>query len=289
MELKGLFVGLTTIDIQYLVDTFPALNSKTVAGTFAMSVGGPATNAAITFAHLGGKSHLMSAIGNNQFTPFIESELHHYNVEFTDLSPLANQLPTVSSIVTTRGGYRTVITTASLLTSNASDMTFIVHQDDYGVVLVDGFNMETCCIVAAQAKQCGIPVVLDGGSWKDGMERLLPSIDIAICSEHFLSPNGGDEDSVMEYLARQGVRYRAITSGECPIIYSVPDDNGEIAIEPVEVVDTLGAGDILHGAFCYYYALGNNFVPALLHASRVATLSCQAVGTRSWMNRLDNL
>jgi len=284
MELKGLFVGLTTIDIQYLVDTFPALNSKTVAGTFAMSVGGPATNAAITFAHLGGKSHLMSAIGYNQFTPFIESELRHYNVEFTDLSPLANQLPTVSSIVTTRGGYRTVITTAPLLTSNASDMTCIVHQDDYGVVLVDGFNMETCCIVAAQAKQCGIPVVLDGGSWKDGMERLLPSIDIAICSEHFLSPNGGDEDSVMEYLARQGVRYRAITSGECPIIYSDPDDNGEIAIEPVEVVDTLGAGDILHGAFCYYYALGNNFVPALLHASRIATLSCQAVGTRSWMN-----
>ena len=68
MELSGLFVGLTTIDIQYLVDTFPALNSKMVAGTFAMSVGGPATNAAITFAHLGGKSHLMSAIGNNQFT-----------------------------------------------------------------------------------------------------------------------------------------------------------------------------------------------------------------------------
>ena len=278
-------MGLTTIDIQYLVDTFPALNSKTVAGTFAMSVGGPATNAAITFAHLGGKSHLMSAIGNNQFTPFIESELHRYNVEFTDLSPLANQLPTVSSIVTTCGGYRTVITTASLLTSNASDITFIVHQDDYGVVLVDGFNMETCCIVAAQAKQCGIPVVLDGGSWKDGMERLLPSIDIAICSEHFLSPNRGDEDSVMEYLARQGVRYRAITSGECPIIYSVPDGNGEIAIEPVEVVDTLGAGDILHGAFCYYYALGNNFVPALLHASRVATLSCQTFGTRSWMKR----
>jgi sugar/nucleoside kinase (ribokinase family) len=285
MELRGLFVGLTTIDIQYLVDTFPASNSKTVAGTFAMSIGGPATNAAIAFAHLGGKRHLMTAIGNNQFTPFIESELHHYNVEFTDLSPLANQLPTVSSIVTTRGGHRTIITTASSLTSNTSDTTFIAHQNDYGVVLVDGFNMETCYMVAAQAKQCGIPVVLDGGSWKDGMERLLPSIDIAICSEHFHAPGGGDEDSVMEYLARQGVRYRAITRGERPIIYSVPDGNGEIAIEPMEVVDTLGAGDILHGAFCYYYAVGNNFVPALLHASRIATLSCQTVGTRSWMKR----
>ena len=87
----------------------------------------------------------------------------------------------------------------------------------------------------------------------------------------------------MEYLASQGVQYRAITHGERPIIYSVPGDRGEIAIEPVEVVDTLGAGDILHGAFCYYYAEDNNFVLALLCASRVATLSCQTFGTRFWM------
>jgi len=276
-------VGLTTIDIQYLVDTFPASNSKTVAGTFAMSIGGPATNAAIAFAHLGGNSHLISALGHNPFTPFMESELHQYNVEFTDLSPLAKQLPTVSSIVTTRGGLRTVLTTASSRASNTSDVTFITRQEDYGVVLVDGFNIETCCMVAMQAERCGIPVVLDGGSWKNGMERLLPSIDIAICSEHFHAPGGGDEESDMDYLARQGVRCRAITRGERPILYHGPDGKDEIAIEHVEVVDTLGAGDILHGAFCYYYRMGTNFVPALLQASRIATLSCQTVGTRSWM------
>jgi sugar/nucleoside kinase (ribokinase family) len=283
MELRGLFVGLTTIDIQYLVDTFPTSNSKTVAASFTMSVGGPATNAAIACAHVGGKSHLITTIGHNQFTPFMESELHQYNVEFTDLSPQARQLPTVSSIVTTRGGQRTVLTTASSLASNTSNMTFITHQEDYGVVLVDGFNMEICCMVAMQAKWCGIPVVLDGGSWKDGMEGLLPSIDIAICSEDFHPPGGGDEENILEYLARQGVRSRAITRGERSILYDSPDGNGEIAIEPMEVVDTLGAGDILHGAFCYYYMLGTNFVPALLQASRIATLSCQTVGTRSWM------
>src|SRR5205823_3838017 len=119
MQSRGLFVGLTTIDVQYLVEAFPASNSKTVAGQFAMSVGGPATNAAIAFSHLGGKSHLMSAIGNNQFTPFIESELQLYNVEFMDLSPEANQLPTMSSIVTTHGcGHRAVITTASSPTAS---------------------------------------------------------------------------------------------------------------------------------------------------------------------------
>ena len=95
----------------------------------------------------------------------------------------------------------------------------------------------------------------------------------------------GPLGNVMAYLDRQGVRYRAITRGERPLLYRTPEDNGEIAIEAVEVVDTLGAGDILHGAFCYYYAKDHQFVPALLHASQVATLSCQAFGTRSWMER----
>ncbi len=213
---SGLFVGITTIDIQYLLDTFPESNAKTWAEAFTMTVGGPATNAAITFAHLGGDSHLLSVM-------------------------------------------------------------------DYDIVLVDGLNMDTCCKVAQQARQCAIPVVLDAGSWKEGMENLLSWVDVAICAEQFSSPDGGEEDAVLTYLARQGVRYRAITRGEGPIIYRTPEDAGEIAIDAVEVVDTLGAGDILHGAFCYYYAQDHHFVPALLQASRVATLSCQTFGTRSWM------
>ena len=285
MTLRGLFVGLTTIDIHYGVDTFPASNAKTVAGAFVMTVGGPATNAAISFAHLGGESHLLSAIGRHPFTSFIEHELHRYHVEVTDLSPAATQLPTISSIVTTQGGQRTVMTTRSSPTSDIRDATWIAHPDDYDVVLVDGFQMDTCCRVARQARQCELPVVLDGGSWKEGMEQLFPCVDIAMCSEQFRMPDGGDEGAVLAYLARQSVRYRAITRGERPIIYDTAESAGEIAIEPVEVVDTLGAGDILHGAFCRYYAEGNQFVAALQQASRVATLSCRTFGTRAWMER----
>lgn len=284
MILRGLFIGLATIDIQYLVDAFPTPNSKTTADKFAMSVGGPATNAAITFSYLGGKSHLVCKIGNNQFTSFIRSELQRYDLTFTDLSPVANESPTVSSIVTTYGsGHRAVIVMKSSSLPNINNATLISGKYDYNIVLVDGFNMEVCCNVAMQAQHWGIPVVLDGGSWKDGMERLLPHVDIAICSENFYPPNGDTVDTVIEYLASQGIKYRAITRGERSILYSFADSNGEIAIESVEVIDTLGAGDILHGAFCYYYAKDSNFVSALFNASRVATLSCQAFGTRMWM------
>lgn len=125
-------------------------------------MGGPATNATITFAHLGGSSHLLSLIGQHPFTSFIEHELHQYHVEMTDLSPTATQLPTISSIVTTLGGQRAILTTRSSSTSSMNDTTWIANLDDYDVVLVDGFHMDKCCRVAQQARQCGIPVVLDG-------------------------------------------------------------------------------------------------------------------------------
>jgi sugar/nucleoside kinase (ribokinase family) len=47
-------------------------------------------------------------------------------------------------------------------------------------------------------------------------------------------------------------------------------------------VDTLGAGDVLHGAFCHYFALEPDFEGALRQASEIATRSCQTLGTRAW-------
>jgi sugar/nucleoside kinase (ribokinase family) len=44
----------------------------------------------------------------------------------------------------------------------------------------------------------------------------------------------------------------------------------------------LGAGDVLHGAFCHYFALDPNFPRALRKASAVATLSCQSLGLEEW-------
>ena len=52
MKHRALFVGLTTIDIQYFVNEFPASNRKIKTNPPDLFVGGPATNAAVAFAKL---------------------------------------------------------------------------------------------------------------------------------------------------------------------------------------------------------------------------------------------
>jgi sugar/nucleoside kinase (ribokinase family) len=59
--LRGIFVGLSTIDVLYSVEKFPGPNSKTVARDQQVFSGGPATNASVTFAHLDGVATMVTA------------------------------------------------------------------------------------------------------------------------------------------------------------------------------------------------------------------------------------
>jgi sugar/nucleoside kinase (ribokinase family) len=54
------------------------------------------------------------------------------------------------------------------------------------------------------------------------------------------------------------------------------------AVSREDVVDTLGAGDVLHGAFAEQLARGRDPVTALAAATRVASLSVRARGARGW-------
>ena len=52
----------------------------------------------------------------------------------------------------------------------------------------------------------------------------------------------------------------------------------------VNVIDTLGAGDIFHGAFCYYFIQTGEFQQSLEEAAKVAAISCTYRGPRTWMD-----
>src|SRR5262249_43484519 len=152
------------------------------------------------------------------------------------------------------------------------------------VLLVDGHYMRLCIAAARSAREQGVPVVLDSGSWKPGMEALLPFVGTAICSETFRPPGCRNVRHVFDYLADLGITRVAITAGAKPIRVLEQGKRSSIAVEPTRAVDTLGAGDILHGAFCYYIAQPEaTFTEALRNAARVASFACCFPGTRSWM------
>lgn len=284
MTPRGLFVGLATVDMQYLVDAPPARDAKTPARDFLMATGGPATNAAVTFAHLGGQARLLTRIGRHSLTSFMTGDLARYGVDVIDLAPDSTSLPTVSSVISAPAtGERTIVTHRPAHDLPIDAGTIDAALRDVDIVLVDGHHMAVAIAVATEASRRGITVVLDGGSWKAGMADLLPAVDIAICSESFRPPGTHAPEQAIADLAGRGLEAIAITAGGEAIRLREGERTIEIQIEPVEVVDSAGAGDVLHGAFCYWRAAGETTRAALARAATVATRSCQSFGTRTWM------
>lgn len=285
MENKALFTGLTTIDIQFLLDTYPKSNTKNKAKKHGVYVGGPATNAAFAFSYLGGESMVCTSVGKHPLTTIVFNEFAEYDINYIDLTPEQKQLPIISSIITTDdNGERTVFSYSPDKIMVSLAVYKQIEAENYDIVLVDGFHIESCIEVAKIARRKQIPVVFDGGSWKDKTEMLLPFVDIAICSENFFPPNCYTTEDVFNYLDKDmHITKAAISRGGKTVLGRENNTPFEIDVEQVKAVDTLGAGDFLHGAFCFYYLEKNDFKEAIIKASRLATKSCMFFGTRTWM------
>lgn len=304
----GLFVGLTTLDCIYQADHPPATNEKVVADKSLLVAGGPATNAAVAFAQLGKQNTAMlsSVIGDHPLTSVIKEDLQAYGVTLADLAPTRPSPPPMSSIVVTDStGERAVIT------RNAVNMQAPLSQispellEGVEIVLIDGHQMAISAQIAQWANAKKIPVVVDAGSWKPNFETVLALADVVVGSANFFPPECTTAQDVLAYLKSLDVPKIAITRGSASILYqsrddqsrddqssgfSGPDENAkhsaetalhELDVPQVRAVDTLGAGDIFHGAFCHFY-LTHTFEESLLKASRSASFACQYWGTRDW-------
>jgi len=289
----GLFVGLATLDLIYLAEALPTQNQKIVALDYTVAAGGPATNAAVTFAYLGDRPTLLSIFGTHPINQLVLADLEACGVAIADLNPQQTEpLPTSSIIVTQGTGERAVVS-LNAVRSQASleqmkqalgDRIFPDTLSGVDIVLIDGHQMEVGREIAQQARAAPIPVVIDGGSWKPGFEQVLPLANYVICSSNFHPPSCSTAKEVLAYLTHLGIPHIAITQGGEPIQAFSKGTASSIPVPQIRPMDTLGAGDIFHGAFCHYI-LRYGFEQAIAASAKIAAKACESFGTRIWMRQ----
>lgn len=280
-----LCAGLVTLDVIQTVDRLPRSNAKQRALDLSVDFGGPAANAAGVAAALGSRAMLLTAIGSGPVAVAVADYLERAGIEVVDLAgPGVDRAFGVSTVLVEQStGDRAVVST------NAADVP--VALDGVGelvgaadVVLVDGHRMPLCLAVARAARLAGVPVVFDGGSWKSGTEDLLRLVNVAVVSEDFVPPTG----SVTDLMRTAGVSAFGQSLGGRPWILELTGARHVIevqAVPPDEMVDSVGAGDVLHGALAHALGLWgvDRVVQASAYASRKASESCRAVGARGWL------
>jgi sugar/nucleoside kinase (ribokinase family) len=290
--------GVAVLDVQQTVDRLPGPDEKLVANDLLVASGGPAANAAVTAAALGIDARLVTRIGDSPLGTLISADLAAHGVEVVDRAGPYHQ-PAVSTVLVTRGtGQRAVVSVnaSSHRATDGSDAPDVAQWAPpllagVDAVLVDGHHLDLAIPLAEAARAAGVPVLLDGGSWKPGLERLLVVVDIALVSAAFRVPSdlpgsrGAPSDDVLVTVRALGPREVARSRGPLPIDVLTGDGRTEVPVPRVEVVDTLGAGDVLHGALSAWVAVrGTGDLQAgLAWAARVAADSCTATGARGWL------
>ncbi|WP_327398842.1 PfkB family carbohydrate kinase [Streptomyces sp. NBC_01288] len=285
---RGLFVGLCTLDVIQLVDHAPRSNEKLTAREQAVAAGGPAANAAVAFGHLGGAATLLTAIGAHPLGVGMVADLDALGVTVSDLAADSTRPPAVSSVlVTASTGERAVASTNATAHRLAppDDLDALVAACD--IVEFDGHHMELAVAAARSARALGRKALFDGGSWKPGTQNLLPFIDVAVCSADFRPPGTSTPADTLRFLREHGVAWSAVSGGAAPILWAGPGGEGAVDVPSVKVADTLGAGDVLHGALAYHLVgarlASEDFAEALRAAAVVASRACASFGTRAWM------
>jgi sugar/nucleoside kinase (ribokinase family) len=285
-QARALFVGRATVDVAYSLDQFPAPDTKVFAREMRAASGGPAVNAAITHALLGGEAALMTAVGEGPWAGFVRAELERIGINLIDLAAgTAYQTPLTTVLLDAAQASRTIVNPPrSAIELNRCPAWNPAPGEIPSVALSDGFHLNETMTVLASCREAGTMLVLDGGSWKPGTEEIAPLLTAAICSERFSVPGRpSDPDSTIAWFAERGVPHVAVTRGPRPILGWDRGHRFEIEIAPIDAVDTLGAGDVLHGAFCFHFARLQDFARALRLAADVATRSCCGLGIRAWV------
>ncbi|MGY5766548.1 PfkB family carbohydrate kinase [Brachybacterium sp. DNPG3] len=290
---RGLFAGLATLDVIHRVDPAPGPDEKVTARAQFVAAGGPAANAAVAFSALGGRAVLLTALGRGPIARTIAAELAEQGVEVVDLAPdLEDAAPVSSVAVREATGERSIVggDAAGLVLPTIDEAVVADAVEGADVVLLDGHHPLLARAVLDAARSRGLPVVLDAGRWKPIMEELVGAVTDVVTSEGFRLPGTtAAEESAAAILRRgasddRGVRTVATTAGPGPVRWwsAVPPGSGSVAVPAVRAVDTLGAGDVLHGAYALALARGADLERRLAFAAEVAAVRCTFVGPRSW-------
>lgn len=276
----GLFVGLATLDVVQLVDRLPASNEKTTAMQSWLAAGGPAAVAAITFAALGGRARLWTALGHAPAARLAAADLAAAGVDVIDVAPPGFELAVSTVFVDAATGERAVVSgsgrTAAFGKIAGPDLTGV------DVVLVDGHHPALARSAALAA--AGTPVVVDAGSHKPVLDEIFGFSTDVICSADYVHP----EWLGARTLLSRGPHLVAVSHGGEALHWWTAAGSGSIEPEKVTSVDTTGAGDVLHGAYCHGLATGLDRVDALRSAVAVATERVRHLGPFAWRAAIAN-
>ncbi len=280
---KVITLGIAAQDFVFSVDEFPVEPRKYRARDIAVVGGGCAATAAVAIARLGGDSHLVSRLGNDVTARIIVEDLEADGVDCSGIRLFDGCKSPMSAITVDQNGERLVMNYRD--ETMPADPGFVSdHFAGTDAVLADSRWPEGALHLFRLAIEKDIPSVLDGEMpFGEGERAAADLATHPVFSTQGLSDYANEPDLINGLLAANALRegrWTAVTDGSNGVFVAQQGRIHRLPGHKIAVVDTLGAGDVWHGAFALALAEGQSDEKALKFASAAAALKCTRFGGR---------
>jgi sulfofructose kinase len=276
-------IGSPVRDLAFLTPKVPARGSKEIASHFEEFCGGNSLNAAIGIARLGGRASLCGPMGDSQETAsrYMFDQLAHEGIDTRHLVRMKGLVTPLSAIMIDPTGERTAVTFRDPGLWKVKLPPAEMLLEDCAAVLTESRCAEFCTDLCTEAIHRGIPVIVDVDRAMSLSEGLLTASTHLVFSSEPLQETAGesDEGEALKKIAKLTSSFLAGTRGPRGTIWlDAAGELQETPAFPVHTVDTLGAGDVFHGAFALATSEGQDLREALRFASAAAALKCTRFG-----------
>lgn len=290
-------VGFGTNAVDYLIQVpvYPAFNSKVELTDYMQAAGGEVATTMAGLQRLGLRTAYVGRFGDDAAGNLGVESLEREGVDLKFAERVNGARTQIAFIVIDeRNGERTVIWKRDAKLGYAADEVPVDAVADTKVLHLTPHDTDACVRLARAARENGVVVSSDIDRGFDGIEDLLPLVDILIASADFPPALTGVDDrrsSLQELQRRFGCPITGITLGDSGSLVLAPEgfiETPAFAV-PDGCKDTTGAGDAFRVGLIYGLIAGWSIEESCRSANAVAALKCRSIGARTSLPDLNEL
>lgn len=278
-------IGANVCDTLLVLPRYTPEDTKQKADAVSRAGGGPCATGLVAAAKLGARAAMLGNLSADGDGDFLLADFTKWGVDTAYLRRYPDCRAFTSYVMLSQeSASRTIVFDRGNVPPLVPDDAQLAAVRAARVLLVDGNELEAAITAASVAHDSGTAVVYDAGGRYAGVERLLPLCDYLIPSEEFALGVTGAADAAAAARALYAAYHPRAVIVTCGKAGGVFFDGGAVRpypAFPVKTVDSNGAGDVFHGAFCAAIVRGMDPYTACIFSSAVSALKCTRVGSRA--------
>ncbi len=274
-------IGAVLIDHTVILPNFPAENQKVVIESYFDQVGGSVPTALIFLGKLKRSIRFISVVGDDHISSEIKRALVKHGLDVEYLITQENKASRFSHVwINKSNGTRTIAYSRGTLDDLKKED---IHEEvikNARILHLDAREPVAALYAAEIARNNGVTVTFDAGSFKQSSEELLRKAQVVFAPKRFAHDLFHIDDlsegskRIREYEADIAI----VTDGENGLSYTSNEGTFYQKSFNVKTVDTNGAGDTFSGAFIDGLLSKKSIQESITFAAAAAALKCTRMG-----------